>query len=257
MKLFHQENPNIQLQNRTTLDFPLHIHDVLELVFVRSGSAVATTGGQRYPLGPGDVFVSFPEQPHGYEDSVDIQSDVLIVPTKPYLAPWRSMVSQKLPSLPVLAAGSWEHTRIPELLALFRNEYKTMGEPEKQGLSLMILGKLLPLLPLAARDSKGSSVELLLMYVNEHYREPLSRSDIARAVGYNESYLSHIFSQVLGTTLTDYVTSLRLKDAKELLTDTDMTISQISILLGFGSIRSFNRAFLKEFGMPPSLYRGG
>lgn len=255
MKLLHQNNPNIQFQNRHTLNFPLHIHNVLEVVFVRVGTATAVTGGQRYSLGPGDVFVSFPDQPHGYEDTRDIQCDVLIVPARPYLTPWRTMIAQKQPACPVLTAGSWEQTQIPQLLTMFRPECKTMPETVKQGLSLVILGKLLPLIRLTDRADSGSTVELLLHYISEHYREPLTRSDIARAVGYNESYVSHVFSQMLGTTLTDYITSLRLKDARALLTDTDMTVSQIALTLGFGSIRSFNRDFLKEFGRSPSRFR--
>lgn len=255
MKLLHQSTPYIQLQNRSTLDFPLHIHDVLELAFVRAGTTTAVTAAGRYFLQPGDVFVVFPDVSHGYEESRDIQSDVLIVPTQPYLSHWRATLTQKLPVQPVLKAGSWEHTGIGQVLSVYRQEYKLLSEPVKQGLSLLATGMLLPLLELKPRQETDSTLELLLLYISEHYRENLTRTEIARAVGYNESYVSHMFSQSLGTSLTSYITSLRLKDAKALLTDTDMTVSQICMTVGFGSIRSFNRAFLKEFGICPSQYR--
>lgn len=255
MKILHQENSKIHIQNRSTLDFPQHLHDVLELVFLRQGTATAICGSRRYGLAAGDVFVSFPNQVHGYEDSRQVMCDVVIIPTS-FLNPWRSQLLQKLPAEPVLKCGSWEHTGIPALLDMLRPEEKTLSGPIKQGYSLVITGKLLPLLCLSERDADaGNTLQVLMEYLGEHYREPVSRSDLARAVGYNESYISHVFSQQLGTTLKSYITSLRLRDARELVADTDMTVSQISLLLGFGSIRSFNRAFAREFGCNPTDYR--
>lgn len=255
MKLLHQQTPNIRFQTRATLDFPLHLHDVMEVVFLRAGTAVAVTSGSRWQLEAGDVFISFPNQPHGYEESRDAENDVLIVPAKPFLQPWRSLLHQRRPLNPVLRRGTWEHTGIGALLDLLRPERNTVSPVVLQGYATVILGKLLPLLPLDQRTEETDTLETLLFYVSEHYREPLSRREIAQAVGYNESYISHVFTQQLGMTLMAYITSLRLKDAKTLLTDTQFSVSQISLMLGFGSIRSFNRVFLKEFGVSPSASR--
>ena len=255
MKLFHQETAEIQYQSRNTLDFPQHLHNVLEIVFMRSGTATVISGGRRYPLQTGDIFLSFPNLPHGYEDSRDVTCDVVIIPAT-YLSVWRSQLSQKLPICPILPKGSWEATGLDRLMAMVREERKKLADGVKQGYALVIAGKLLPLVKLADRDTGTSTtLQILLQYLSDHYREPLSRRELARAMGYNESYISHLFSQQLGTTLKDYLTSLRLRDARELLTETDMTVSQISLLLGFGSIRSFNRAFAAHTGTSPTAYR--
>lgn len=255
MKLLHQDTDQIRFHHRETLDFPQHIHDVLELIFVHKGTATAVRGNQRYDLKPGDLFVAFPNEPHGYENSRDIESDVLIVPVTPYLSPWRNQVSQKIPAVPVLPSDQWQHTEIPALLELIRPIRLKLSPPVLQGYAMAIVGTLLPCLSLTAKPDSGSdALHELLLYVNAHYRESLTRRDLAQAVGYNESYISHLFSERMGTTLVDYITSLRLKDARELLR-TDMTVSQISLTLGFGSIRSFNRAFSREFGTSPSAYR--
>lgn len=255
MKLLHQENPDIRFHSRDTLDFSLHLHDVIEIVFLHAGTATAICGGRRFALMPGDVFISFPNQPHGYENSRGVDSDILIVPA-PFLSPWRSQIAQKVPEDPVIPQDRWQHTGIKALLDMARPERKTMSAPVLQGYATVIIGKLLPCLTLVSQPDSGSdTLHRLLLYINEHYREPLTRTEIARAAGYNESYISHLFAEGLGTTLKDYITSLRLKDARVLLTDTDMTVSQICATLGFGSIRSFNRAFLKEFAMSPTAYR--
>ena len=255
MKLLRQDNAKIQFQSRNTLDFPQHIHDVLEVVFLHRGSATAVCGNRRYDLRAGDVFLSFPNLPHGYEDSQNVLCDVLIIPSG-VLHAWRSQLSQKFPAEPVLPRGSWETSGVPVLLDMIRPERQRMAEGIKQGYAMVIAGKLLSVLPLSDRDPEtGDTLRRLLEYLADHYREPLTRKELAEAVGYNESYISHVFAARLGTTLKAYITSLRLRDARELLTETDMSISQISMELGFGSIRSFNRVFAQEEGISPSAYR--
>ncbi len=256
MPLFRQQDPNIRFQKRTSLDFPVHIHDVLEVVFLREGSATAICGNNRYPLKPGDVFIAFPNQPHGYESSQNIESDVLIVPLQPFLAPWRSVLTQKLPDAPVLSQTQWESTNLAPLLDILRPECKCIPQPVLQGYAMVIAGKLLPLLKLTEQTPEGGDVlHALLLYIGEHYHEPITRKDIAEGVGYNESYISHVFSHNFSVTLMDYINSLRLEDAKTLLSDTDLPISDICLQLGFGSLRSFNRLFFQKEGCSPTAYR--
>ena len=118
--MLHQENPFIQFRSRSTLDFPTHLHDVLELVFLHRGSCEVICANRRYALGPGELFVSFPNQPHGYENSRDVQSDVLIVPAT-FLTPWRNQISQLIPAHPVMSPDDWQDTDIPALLDMIRS----------------------------------------------------------------------------------------------------------------------------------------
>lgn len=253
--MLHQAHSSIRFQKQTSLAFPLHLHDVLEVVFLHRGSARVLGSAQSLLLQAGDVFVSFPDQPHGYEELEPVTCDVLIVPSA-FLPAWRSLLLQRRPAESVLRQGQWEHTGLQTLLELLRSESADLSEPLLQGYATVIAGKLLPCLQLvAAPDGGNDTLHRLLVYVNQHYREPLTRAELAGAVGYNESYVSHLFSRQLGTTLTDYITALRLRDARALLQEADMTVSQLCLLLGFGSIRSFNRAFLKAYGCAPSELR--
>lgn len=256
MKLLHQENNDIRLFIPKKLDFPRHLHNALEVAFMTKGHSTAICGNQRIDLQAGDVFVAFPNQEHGYENTVDVGGYVMIVPVHPYLASFHSIMEQKVPVSPLLKKGQWEHTGIFSLLDMAFPEWLTAPKTVRQGYSQLIVGKLMPLLTLKdAPSGCADALQALLLFINNHYTEPLSRQEIAQAVGYNESYISHIFSDHLNTTLTDYITSLRINDAKQLLTDTDLTVSQIAAHLGFGCIRSFNRAFVKETGASPTAYR--
>ena len=254
MKLLYQENNTIRFHVRDTLDFPLHLHNVLEIAFLRAGSATAVCGTERFMLEAGDVFLAFPNQVHGYESSRNVLSDVLIIPAQPFLNYLRNRLL-KVPQTPVLKKGQWEHTGIASLLDMIRPVRHTEDESVLQGFAMVIVGKLLPLLTLTDPPANSDAMQRLLLYLSEHYREPIGRNEIARAVGYHESYISHLFTENLNTTMKGYMTTLRLQDARDLLTNETLTVSRISILLGFGSIRSFNRAFAEHFGMTPTQYR--
>ena len=124
-----------------------------------------------------------------------------------------------------------------------------------QGYFQVLIGKLLGQLTLQDADSvSDDALRTILLFINDHYTEPLTRKAIAKAVGYNESYISHLFSQTLKTTLPEYIHSLRLSDATRLLSQTDQSVTRIALDLGFGSLRNFNRVFLKETGMTPTQY---
>lgn len=256
MKLLHQGQQRLRLTYSHSLDYPAHLHHALELVLLTRGSATVFCDGGQYFLEKGDLFVAFPGQVHSYENSQNAVGFVLIVPMQPYLEGFRGILEHKKPTDPVLHKHQWQESALDTLLEMALCDNAHPDRKVMQGYILAIVGKLLPLLQLRQRSAGDSDgVRELLLYINSHYREPLSRSDIARAVGYNESYISHIFADTLHTTLTAYITALRIDEAEDLLKGTDRTVSDIAVSLGFGSIRTFNRTFFAATGMTPRAYR--
>ena len=78
--------------------------------------------------------------------------------------------------------------------------------------------------------------------------------DLGTKLGYNYSYMSAIFSKVMGQSIKAYYTKRRFERAAEMLTE-GFEINEISDTLGFQSVHSFNRAFRNYFGSPPGEYR--
>ena len=68
-------------------------------------------------------------------------------------------------------------------------------------------------------------------------------------------YISHLFGSKIGTGFNDYINALRVSEACRYLRRTNKSITEISALVGFGTLRTFNRAFFKQVGMSPSEYR--
>ena len=257
MKLFYQSQQGFLFEYRIDrLDYPPHIHNAVELVFLLEGSSSAYCAGERVALTAGDIFVAFPNQIHSYENSRNIRGFVLILPIKPCLAPYAAAIGKQKPENCCLRRGQWEHTGLLQIIELAHRDSATASPAVMQAYTQVIFGKLLPLLKLrSAEGGADEAVRTLLEYLEGHYREPLTRAQIARAVGYHESYVSHIFSGTLNTTLPEYINALRVYDASELLLETDLPVTRIAAELGFGSVRNFNRVFQKETGLAPRDYR--
>lgn len=256
MKLLHQGNHQLRLFVRNTLDFPIHLHNAVEVIFMLDGHASALCGNRRYVLEAGDLMVIFPNQVHSFEGSRDIRAYVMIVPMHPYIDAFHSTLEQSVPVSNLLRHGQWVHTGLASLLALAMNDWETICPDTRCGYANVIIGKLLPLFELTpVQPGCADALQTILLYINDHYRESLTRKEIAAAVGYNESYLSHLFPLALNTTMTGYINALRISDAQALLRGTNLTVSQIAMDLGFGSIRSFNRIFTRDVGLSPTAYR--
>lgn len=92
-------------------------------------------------------------------------------------------------------------------------------------------------------------------YIEEHLEEDLSLPVLAKLVGYSNSYLSRIFSNYIGMSLTDYIRSRRLTVSAERLADTDTSVLDVALDMKFKSHEGFSRAFHKQFGLNPLRYR--
>lgn len=92
-------------------------------------------------------------------------------------------------------------------------------------------------------------------YVKLNASKNLKVSDVAMQFGYNEKYLSHMFCEVSGIPLKQFITQQKMNMANYLLTDTNTSISDIAKTLGFPDCHNFSRAFKKFSGLTPSEYR--
>lgn len=254
MKPFYEKPRSAWISHQNQLDFPLHIHDAIEIVYVLAGSTAVNCEAGRYSLKPGDVFLSFPHQVHGYEQTRDFDGYLLIASTST-LAVCKEMLTKMQPAQPVLHPSGAEAENLLALLHMMWQDRKSAPAALLQGYCLVLLNKLAILAGTVPRSANPDTLQTLLRYIGEHYREPITRGELARALGYSESHISHLISAHLQMTLTDYITMLRMDDARHLLQETDMPVNQISLQLGFPSVRSFNRYFLQTMELSPSAYR--
>ena len=254
MRPFYEQIKPIRANRQNQLDFPLHLHDAVEVVFVLQGSSTVVLENQRLPLGQGDLFLSFPNQVHGYENTRDFEGYVIIMTTKS-LPAFQAVLTENQPAVPILHPEAPVAEKLKAFLQIMWSDRHADSPLMLQGYGQVLLSKVLPLFSIVPNTNAPGTLQATLHYIDLHYTQPLTREEIANAVGYSPSHISHVFSGAMDMTLMEYITMLRMGEAKQLLRSTQLPVSRIAMQLGFSSIRSFNRFFRNETNMTPSQYR--
>lgn len=106
------------------------------------------------------------------------------------------------------------------------------------------------------RDEKTKLVEHISNYLFANFDQPVTIDGISREVGLTKSYMSHLFKEVTGHTIMNYLMAYRLSQARKLLVaDQSESIKEIAYRCGFRSESHFSRFFKKNIGQTPSEYR--
>lgn len=98
-------------------------------------------------------------------------------------------------------------------------------------------------------------VEAAKRYIRENFNKSLTLNDIARAVYISPYYLSHIFKEHLNCTVIDYLTSVRIEEAKKLLRRKGISIVSVARRIGYSDSGYFSKVFKKSEGITPSAYK--
>jgi AraC family transcriptional regulator, glycine betaine-responsive activator len=111
-------------------------------------------------------------------------------------------------------------------------------------------------MPLVARlGSANKSLFEVIALMENNIEEPLSREELARLANMSQRQLQRLFREHLGMTPTHYYLTLRLRRARELLLQTDMSIMHITMACGFQSACHFSKSYRDAFGTAPTRER--
>ena len=97
------------------------------------------------------------------------------------------------------------------------------------------------------REKISKAREILI----QHIGEPLTIKALSRKVAINECYLKKGFKELFGTTIFDFYQTQRMEHAKYLLYDKGLSVTEVSLMLGYSSISHFSTAFKKHTGIKP------
>ena len=139
--------------------------------------------------------------------------------------------------------GSMENIFInaqTQMLLLYSLECM-LGEKETDGFQCKFLSNELD------REKIVKAREILL----QHIGEPLTIKELSRKVAINECYLKKGFKEMFGTTIFDFYQSQRMEHARYLLYEKGLSVTDVSVLLGYSSISHFSTAFKKHTGLKP------
>lgn len=92
-------------------------------------------------------------------------------------------------------------------------------------------------------------------YIAEHYNTNLNLEDVSRLVGFNPAYFSSLFKKETGKNFTEYITEIRIGNAKDMIIRSNRDIADIADEVGYTDLKYFSKVFKKVTGVSPSDYR--
>ncbi len=92
-------------------------------------------------------------------------------------------------------------------------------------------------------------------YLNDNIDKTVTLDSISNSFSYSLSSIKRIFKEETGTSIILYLNNLRMVRAKEMLRNTDMSIGNIALLLGYSNVYYFSTAFKKKWGLSPTQFR--
>ena len=256
-----------QIRAAGTFAFAWHAHDAFELTIIAAGSGRRYCGDGATPYLPGDIALYGPRLPHTYASDTDGEQRAYVVhfPSSFFHA-WCS--ASEFADVAALLDRASAGVVVPRPRPRLRDCVDALvgSNGPRQTLALIHL-----LLVLAEDDTattlttaapgrvsgavSTAALTAVVSYLERHFHQPMSRDDVAAAAAMSPSSVSRLLRQQMGTSVTDYVLSLRLSAACRELIDTDDPIATIAHRCGFANLANFNRQFRRRQGMTPSAYR--
>ncbi|MFI4912511.1 MAG: helix-turn-helix domain-containing protein [Sedimentisphaeraceae bacterium JB056] len=103
--------------------------------------------------------------------------------------------------------------------------------------------------------SARTRVENVLKYIEQHYYDRFTLEEVSHMARMSSRHFSTLLNDITGKTFVNYLNTIRVENACELLEETDMAVSSIAFHVGFEELSSFYRAFKKRFDIPPLQFR--
>ena len=233
------------------MDHELHSHDCYEIIINTEGEGTAEIGGREYPFSPGAVHVIPPGMPHrktapgGFRD-VYLRTDTLNRTDAP-------RKKERTLTGPLILSDDSCHT-MTNLLSILLSRYLIQKDMDAvtetmYNAVLQMIGESAALPPI------HPVVSQVIQSITASYSDPdFQVTEALTATGYSKDHLRRCFQQATGMTPHEYLTDIRIRYAKRLLTQ-KMPVSEAALLCGYYDPDYFCRLFRAQAGMPPTAYQ--
>jgi len=259
------------IQNRgQSFQIPVHWHDELEIIYVKSGFLTVNISGENYIGKPGDAFVVSPGNLHFMGSQTGtVDYFTFLFPLK-YIA-FRSddMLDDKLieplnsghlmisPEIKDTVKEQCEQLARVYAAEIDKSESKITSQIRKKIILLQFIHELWKKGFIVENDTTGrNTVEKeMVSYIQQNYMGKILLREFGEQFHLSEKYISRYFKEHFHITLSQYVTYLRLEHAKQMLQETDISVTEVAMQSGYQNISYFIRSFKKTYGVSPLKYR--
>ena len=254
--------------------YPLHWHDEMELIYVRSGQGIITIQAHQYIVKSDDIVIIPPQMVHSIEQyqkskmeyfNILFHFSLLNYSTndtcyEKYFKPL--YCHTKLPSLYLDPEVDLNRFLRPYIMYLIENRKKSYTSDE-----LMVKSNLFAIMHyINLYSSPTSSAELslknnydklknLLLHIQSNYDRTITVKDASAICGFSPSHFMKLFKELAGKSFSQYLIDYRLEIAARQLVESSYKIIDIAENVGFHNVSYFSRAFHSKYGVTPSAYR--
>ena len=255
---------------KRSFQIPVHWHDEFEIIYVKSGFLTVSISGENYIGKPGDAFVVSPGNLHFMGSQTgNVDYFTFLFPLKYISFRTDDILDDKL--LEPLNSG---HLMIsPEIEDTVKEQceqlveiYGAKKEESQSKITAQIKTKIILLQFILKLWKKGIIVENdtsgkntvekeMVSYIQQNFTGKILLKEFGKQFHLSEKYISRYFKEHFHITISQYVTYLRLEHAKQLLQDTDISVTEVAMQSGYQNVSYFIRSFKKTYGMSPLKYR--
>lgn len=251
------------------------VHDFWELVYVDKGVLIAQSGEDTITLSQGECFFHPPGEVHSHHANGRVAPNIFIISfvcsgedmkafasrkftvpgnLRPIISgiisegkntfnlPFNDPDLKKLSLLPEEITGGQQMVRIylEQFLIMMLRHQQTESSESKTATRI---------------TAPGHLAETIAAQLDSMVYSKTNIDEFCSEMRYSKSYLSKIFRKNFGCTMVDYITDIKVKEAKKLIRESHYNFCQVSDLLKFSSPFYFSRVFKKITGMSPSEYK--
>ena len=236
-------------------------HDFCEILYVAGGAGEAILEGKKFRLAPGDLVVVNPGTLHEERSDAKAPLRLIFLAIRDFAVPGLPAGCLSQEKYRVLSCGEYRYKMdiyLRELLQETSSQIEFYQETS-QGLVSALLVLVMRLIRINPEDEAALSQECqkIKEYLDQNFTSPITLDSLSETVYISKHYLSHLFKEQTGVSPIKYLTSKRMEKACELLSETELPVSEVSKAVGYENPLYFSQVFKRIYGISPVKYRMG
>ncbi len=240
----------------------LHNHEYWECFIVVEGSYIHKINGETINVSHGDAFLIRPNDTHAIIQNSEVASHLNVMFVSDLIEPLIQTYSSKLfdslsnKKIVRFFLNDIQIDKIYEYCTLLKQDDSVIEDRElvENLLSTAIINHIIEQLSLVA-SNKPKWLMNLIDRINRQENIGWSVKDVINEASYSHSHLTREFKKILGCTIVEYLTKVKIATATEYLIHSDKSISEISFMLGYDSVSHLNHIYKEKMGISPLQYR--
>lgn len=230
------------------------------LHFVLEGSVCLEFDDKRVELHANDLFCLFPGRTYFYH---------AVAADQPLQMNWLALDGSRVKSLMKLAGLSPERPfgrgivtsqareRLGGTIEKLSNleRWNPAASLELQGSLCRLLAELIPETATAETSEPSGWIRECMEFMDLHATEGISVQQVAAFAGVHRSYFSNVFTSQIGISPQKYLQKIRMEKAQRLVIETEASVTEIALSLGYPNLYTFTRAFKMYYKVPPLAMR--